>query len=281
LGKKIIHKTPIALASPSPLRLVLILLALFLHGCAGKPWTSPVAENETALITQTFTEMQQRDASCSCCLDAKATLSWDGPGEDHAIAGLLQLMLPTSLKFVVLNPLGQPLYALVSDGQEFQSINTTLRQHIIGRISSLAARYQIPEALLSENWGYWLTGRLREEGATIETIRRDVSGRGVWITMQYPGNAALAESHLLIRTETRQLLARVLVDRQGDTIATISYDGRSEHKNCSPVTRTTITDLPYKSKLTIDFSEILSNRSFTAANFRLKVPAEYNVQMDR
>ncbi len=275
------NKTPRAQASPSPFRLVLILLTLFLHGCASKPWTSLVAEGETTLITQAFNEMQQRDASYSCCLDAKTTLSWDGPGEDRSIAGFLQLMLPTSLKFVVLNPLGQPLYALVSDGQEFQSVNTTMKQHMIGKISSLAARYQIPESLLSENWGYWLTGRLQEKGAMIEAIRRDGSGRGVWITMQSPGDTALAKTHLLIRLETRQLLARVLVDHQGDTIATISYEGRSEHENCSPVSRTTITDLPYRSKLTIDFADVLTDRTFTAANFRLKVPANYDVQMDR
>ena len=262
-------------------RLTLILLALFLHGCAGKPWSSPVAENETAPITRTFTEMQQRDASCSCCLDAKTTLSWDGPGEDRAIAGFLQLMLPTSLKFVVLNPLGQPLYALVSDGQEFQSINTTLKQHVIGKISALATKYQIPSALLSENWGYWLTGRLQEKGAMIETIRRDSSGRGVWITMQYPEDAALARTHLLIQPETRQLLARVLVDHQGDTIATITYDGRNGQDTCAPASRVTITDLPYGSKLRIDFAEILTDRSFTPANFRLKVPANYDLEEDR
>jgi len=276
-----LNKIHMRQASPRPFRLVLILLALFLNGCAGKPWTSPVAEDETALITRTFAEMQQRDASCSCCLDAKTTLSWNGPGGDRTIAGLLQLMLPTSLKFVVLNPLGQPLYALVSDGQEFQSINTTLKQHIIGKISSLAAQYKIPESLLSENWGYWLTGRLQEKGVMLEAIRRDGSGRGVWITMQYPGDAALAKTHLLIRPETRQLLARVLVDHQGDTIATISYDGRSGKNDCAPVSRTTITDLPYGSKLRIDFTEILTDSSFSAANFRLKVPADYDVQVDR
>ena len=240
-----------------------------------------MAENETAPITRTFTEMQQRDASCSCCLDAKTTLSWDGPGEDRAIAGFLQLMLPTSLKFVVLNPLGQPLYALVSDGQEFQSINTTLKQHVIGKISALATKYQIPSALLSENWGYWLTGRLQEKGAMIETIRRDSSGRGVWITMQYPEDAALARTHLLIQPETRQLLARVLVDHQGDTIATITYDGRNGQDTCAPASRVTITDLPYGSKLRIDFAEILTDRSFMPANFRLKVPANYDLEVDK
>lgn len=267
-------------ASAAPSGFILILLVLLLNGCAGKPWTSPVADNETAFITRTFTEMQVRDASCFSCLDAKTTLSWETPGEDRSVAGFFQLMLPTSIKFVVINPLGQPLYALVSgDGQEFQSINTSLKQHSRGKISSLARQYKIPESLLSDDWGYWLTGRLHEKGARIEAIRRDGSGRGVWITMRYQGGeGGLGTSHLLIQPATRQLLARTLVDQQGKTIATISYDQRmgEGEDECAPVSRITISDLPYGSTLSIDFAEILTDRSFSEANFRLKVPADYS-----
>ncbi len=255
----------------------LILLALLVNGCAQKPWTIPVADNESAFITQRFAEMQERDASCFSCLDAKATLSWETPGEDRSVAGFFQLMLPTSVKFVVINPLGQPLYALVSDdGQEFESINTSLKQHTRGKIISLARQYKIPESLLSENWGYWLTGRLHEQGARIEAILRDGSGRGVWITMHDQGEGVLGKSHLLIEPTTKQLLARILVDRLGDTIATISYDQRMGQDECAPVSRITISDLPYGSQLSIDFAEILRDRSFSAANFRLKIPAGYS-----
>jgi hypothetical protein len=264
-------------------RLILILLLLLLllvNGCAGKPWTSPVTDNETASITQIFAEMQARDPSCFSCLDAKTTLSWETIGEDRSVAGFFQLMLPTSVKFVVINPLGQPLYALVSDnGQEFQSISTSLRQHTHGKISSLARQYKIPESLLSDNWGYWLTGRLHENGAGIKAIHRDGSGRGVWITMQSQGGVtSLGTSHLLIQPTTRQLLARILVDRQGETIATISYDQRMGEDECAPISKITITDLPYGSKLSIDFTDILTNRSFSATNFRLKVPADYETE---
>lgn len=265
-------------ANPSPFLLGLILLALLLNGCAAKPWTIQVTEDEAAFFTRTFEEMQERDASCFSCLDAETSLVWEGPGSNRSIAGYLQLMLPTSVKFVVLNPLGQPLYALVSDGREYQSINTGQRLHTIGRISALAAQYQIPEALLSENWGYWLTGRLQEERATIETIRRDDSGRGVWVTLRYQDEAHLAKSHLLIQPETRQLLSRILVDHQGKTVATLSYDQRHGKDDCAPVSRITISDLPYRSKLSISFTDILTDRSFTAANFRLRVPAGYTTQ---
>lgn len=265
-------------ANSSTFWLVMILLALILNGCAGKPWTSQVTADEAAFFAQTFEEMQQRDTSCFSCLDAETTLFWDSPGNKRSIAGFLQIMLPASVKFVVLNPLGQPLYALVSDGQEFQSINTGLKQHTFGRISSLAAQYQIPESLLSENWGYWLTGRLQEKKAIIEAMHRDGSGRGVWITLRYPGEATLAKSHLLIQPETKQLLARILVDYQGKTVATLSYDQRRGEEDCAPVSSMTISDLPYRSKLSINFTKVLTDRSFSAANFRLKVPADYDTQ---
>lgn len=264
---------------------ILILLALLTHGCAGKqPWTDPVVEEESARITQAFAEMQQRDASCSCCLDAKVTLSWDGPGEDRSVAGFLQLLLPTSLKFVVLNPLGQPLYALVNQGQGFESINISRKQHVIGNLSALATQYEIPGPLLADNWGYWLVGRLQEHEASIETIRQDSAGRGAWVTLRYPSEAALSKSHLLIQPRTKQLLARILVDQQGETIATLFYDGRNgieAQEACAPASRITITDLPYGSKVSIDFAEIITDRSLSAANFRLKVPADYQVIDDR
>lgn len=260
----------------SGLLLILSLSLLIVTGCARKPWTTTVRDEDSARIAQTFEEMQQRDASCFCCLDAKAGLFWDGPGEERSLAGFFQLMLPSSLKFVVLNPLGQPLYAMVSDGEEFQSVNTTLRQHVCGKLTALMAEYHIPRALFSADWGYWLIGRLHEPRATIETIRQDDAGRGVWITVSNPEEDVQAKSHLLIQPDTKRLLSRVLVDQQGETIATFFYEHGPEASDCTPPTRIIVTDLPYDAALNIDLTEMLTDRVFPASNFRLKVPANYD-----
>jgi len=262
-----------------PLPLLLPLLLLLLAGCAGRPWTTPVTDQEGLHIRKIFEEMQQRDASCFSCMDAKVSFFWDGPGEDRSVSGFLQLMLPSSVKFVVTNPLGQPLYAMVSNGRTFQSINTVLRQHTSGEISSLMQHYSIPVPLFSDHWGYWLMGRLHEQGASIEAIRQDEAGRGVWITMRYPGEETLAQSHLLLQLETKKLLSRILVDQQGDTIATLSYDHGTGQADCPPVSRVTITGLPYGSKLGIEFAEVLTDQVFSASRFRLKVPPDYEAQV--
>ena len=262
-----------------PLPLMLLLLMFLLAGCAGKPWTTQVTDQEGLHVRQIFEEIQERDASCFCCLDAKVSFFWDGPGEDRSISGFLQLMLPSSVKFVVTNPLGQPLYAIVSDGHDFQSINTVLRQHTNGEISDLMREYSIPASLLSDDWGYWLIGRLHEQGASIEAIRQDEAGRGVWITMRYPAEEALAQSHLLLQPETKKLLTRILVDQQGKTIATLSYEYGAARGDCVPVSRLTITELPYGSRLRVEFSEVLTEQVFSPARFRLKVPPGYEVQV--
>jgi hypothetical protein len=255
-----------------------LLVSVLVNGCAGKPWTAPVDVHETERVSQAFAEMQKRDAACFSCVDAKVILTLDTPGEDRSVSGSLMLMLPAAVKFVAPNPLGQPFYALVSNGLEFQAINTAQKLHTIGRISSLAAQYDIPSSLLSDNWSYWLIGRLQEKGALIETIRQDVSGRGVWVTTNYPGRASLAKSHLLIQPTTKQLLARILVDDQDKTIATIFYEQRAVQDGCAPAERITITDLPYGSSLRFEFTDILTDRTFSSADFRLKAPENYNTQ---
>jgi hypothetical protein len=118
-------------------------------------------------------------------------------------------------------------------------------------------------------------GRLHEQGAVIEAISQDESGRGVWITMRYPGEDALPQCRLLIQPDRKKLLARVLVDRQGDSIATFTYDYGTSQDDCAPAGRITVTGLPYGSKLNIDFTEILTDRVLSNADFRLKVPANY------
>jgi outer membrane lipoprotein-sorting protein len=257
------------------LPLLFPLVLLLVAGCAGKPWTTPVTDLEDQHIRRIFEEMQRRDSSCFASMDARVRVFWDGPGEARSISGFLQLMLPSSVRFVVTNPLEQPLYALVSNGHDFQSINTVSRQHTSGKISALIRQYGIPVPLVSDQWGYWLTGRLHEQGASIEAIRQDEAGRGVWLTMRYPGEEAPAHSHLLLQPETRRLLSRILVDGQGETIATLSYDHGTAQGDCPPVGRLTMSGLPYGSRLIVEFTEVLSDQLFSASTFRLKVPPGY------
>ena len=71
--------------------------------------------------------MQERDATCAPCLDGDAILSMENHLDAKALSGYVKFMLPESVKFIASNPLGQPLFALASDGVRFETLNTTDR----------------------------------------------------------------------------------------------------------------------------------------------------------
>lgn len=256
----------------------MLLLLMLLHGCAGKtPWTTPVDAGEASRFTALFQQMQQRDNACPSSLDAEATLIWDGPGENRNITGFLQFLPPAFLKFVILNPLGQPMYAVVSNGATFQSVHIINKLYTTGSLSTLASRYNVPGSLLSQHWGDWLTGRIEQEGISVETIHADISNRGVWVTVYYRNDPHLLKSHLLIDPSTQQLLSRVLISQQEETIATLTYQRSQDQTSCAIPESLTITDLPYNSQLTIKLGKILQDRNFTPSNFQMKIPAGFSI----
>ena len=112
-----------------PLILLIVSPLLFLQGCA-RPvlQTYPVAEPESRETLAAFAKHQQLYLDqCGCCLDAEAeaTVSMSIWFSNHSgkFSGYLQAMEPGYIKFFVLNPFGQPVYILATDGTMFKSLN--------------------------------------------------------------------------------------------------------------------------------------------------------------
>ena len=165
----------------------LCLVLLFSEGCARKPWTEPVDDNQAQSIRGMLQEMQKRDATCSSTLDTEATMSLKTAMETKSFSGFLQVKLPSFVKFVTANPLGQTLFVLVSDGQSYRSVNTIDKQFVSGGLLSLALRNDVPQELLTGNWGSWLSGRIEiPKDMEVTDIRQDTSSRGVWVKLENP-----------------------------------------------------------------------------------------------
>ena len=107
----------------------LSVLFFFLQGCA-RPvlQTYPASEQEAQLAASAFTRYQKiYQDECACCLDAEAdaTVSVSGWFSNHTgkLSGYLQVLEPGYIKFVALNPLGQPILILLTNGRIFKSLN--------------------------------------------------------------------------------------------------------------------------------------------------------------
>lgn len=263
------------------LLLAAVLLNLFLSGCARQYWTERLEEEEASEISRIVHLMQEETRNCPDSLDATALIFWKSPLEESAIEGYLQLLSPSFFKFVINNPLGQPLYAISSNGEMFQSLHIAQQKHIRGNIRSLALRNEIPPALVSGNWFAYLTGRLPEQTVEIGEINRDTTNKTVWIHLPnsvFSGEAEKVYVHLA--PAEREILGYLLLDQKDATLAEISYkDEKGKNILCLPRKTIEVTNLPWGAELRIELREINTDTQFQRDDFSLPVPPGYATQL--
>lgn len=258
------------------------LLIFILTGCARQRWSEPLQEAESQEITEIVTTMQEANKSCPDSLDADARIFWESPLADSGIVGFLQLLSPSFMKFIVTNPLGMPIYAFASNGKTFQTLNTTERQHIRGNVRTLAIRKELPLILAQGDWFAFLSGHLPSHSLKIEKITKDTIDQTVWLMLsQSDGNKTSDEQWVHLDTAKRKLLGYLFLDKNGNTIAEISYEEQKMGKDgCfSPEKKIQITDLPWGAEIRIELQDIRTDRQFNSSDFTLPQPAGYFKQL--
>jgi len=267
--------------------LIAASIALFLvaPGCARKPWRQPVTEDRSASVIDLMAQMRQSEQKRSSCIDADVNIFFTSNVRNRAVGGYMQLMQPSSIKFVTSNPLGQPLVVFVSDGHDAQFVNTMDAFFTDGDLTAFAQAFDIPPVAYASDWGTWLTGRLpRTTGVT--SIREDEKERGIWVSV---GNTAAMVSgtidplyeHVLIDPAERRILSRVFTDSSDTVEARIDYDGWiAETTGAAPLQpgRITISGLDYGGRLVLDFSGLRAMEGCRKSNFLLNRPPGYRYQ---
>lgn len=268
------------LPTSSALVIFFSLMILFSGGCARQLWTDPVDDIQAQAIRGMIQEIQKTDATCSSTLDAEVIVSWKTGMETKAFSGFLQLKHPSSVKFVTINPLGQTIAALVSDGNSFRSINTVTKQFLSGGLSNLALQNDIPPELLTGNWGSWMSGRIEiPKSAEVTDIRQDASARGIWIMLAIPNSRLSGKEYILIDLKNKRPLLRVLMNAEEKPIAQIEYGDWQKGTVCAQPAHFHITGLRMGAEITIQLSDIITDKVLTEKDFSLKPPPGYFIEL--
>lgn len=261
----------------SPL-LVATILLLLIPGCARKPWQQPIDGNRLDNTLSVVEQMRREEAARSNCIDADVAIYYTSTITDRAVSGYVLLMQPQSVKFVTANPLGQPVFALVSDGGQVQFVNTLESLYAAGEAQEFAESYSIPRIALASDWGTWLTARLPRQKDII-TIREDADGRGLWLEMN--GKNAAFREQVLLDTDRRQVVERAFTSPSGTIEARLVYEDllpeTSNGKSIQPGT-ITISELDYSGKVILKFSRLQTVEDCRPSDFRLRRPPGYNLQ---
>ncbi len=254
------------------LPLFLLFASLLLGGCATKPWNEPLKQSEADSIIQLTDSLIARDAECGGTLEGDLVLYYQNPFGKKALSGFLQFSIPSSYKFVMTNPFGQPVLIIAGDQKTFQAIDTIHRNYLAGSLRSFFLHNDIPIYFLTGDWGAWLTDRNLLPSSEITDIRNDRDSRGVWLSYKSKKRVY----HLLLDPQKKIFPVRILENEKGKKIAEITYDNWVVSAGCSQPQEINIAGLDYGTDIHIQLSNVaLSN---VHGVYRLKPPPGYSKQ---
>lgn len=269
--------------NPEKTRLCLIsvLLCFLLSGCAGQRWSGPLPEEEQGGIPQLIAAIQKVEKECPDSLDADALIFWKSPLDDWGVEGYMQLLSPSFIKFIVSNPLGQPVYAFASNGDGYQILLPRQYRHIRGNIRSLAIRKELPQILVLGDWFSYLTGKLPTASFEVVEINRDAKDTSIWLHIVSAGSGREPGSVWVhLDREQKTVLGYLFLDSNQETVAEIVYGNQQDRNDsCSSENEIKITELPWGAELTIQLKDISHSSQFSKKDFSLPVPPSYNTQL--
>jgi len=200
----------------------------FLQGCA-RPLlqTFPASEQEIQFAALAFTKHKQiYQDECACCLDAEvdAAVSVSGWFSNHTgkLSGYLQAMEPGNIKFVALNPLGQPILILLTNGRVFKILNVLEGKAYIGSVNSETFKKFAPPGFDPEFSYYWLTGRFPPGDIDILKVRRDKEQNGYWLQVRHEQSDI--DSMILFEPEESVVLRQIILSDRGDHLVDLVYE---------------------------------------------------------
>ncbi|MBW2466207.1 MAG: hypothetical protein JRF02_02815, partial [Deltaproteobacteria bacterium] len=183
---------------PLPPTFISLILLLLLQGCARQVLqTSPVSQHEAQITKSAFTRhLEKYQDECGCCIDAEVnvTVFISGWFNDHTakLSGYIQAMEPGYIKFVALNPLGQPILILLTDGKEFKSFNILEGKAYIGSTDSVTFKKFTPPGFDPRFSYYWLTGAQPPVGIEILDVRHDQKQEAYWLKVRYEDSGSVS-----------------------------------------------------------------------------------------
>ncbi|MFZ5774691.1 MAG: hypothetical protein ACOY3Z_04330 [Thermodesulfobacteriota bacterium] len=201
----------------------LLLLVLQVGGCATVPATVAVGDQEGERVAALFRQTLAAQRQCPGGLDAQVRVNLRSIWRSGSLQGFVQAMAPSSLKFVGVNPIGQPMIILATDGALFRAVVVPESAWYEGRVDAADFRKYAPADLDPARGFFWLTGRLAPEGLRIEAVEKDAQGTAHWLTCSYPGEEV--RQRVLFDPDTRLIRRHLVIGVNGRVAVDVGYDG--------------------------------------------------------
>lgn len=260
---------------------MLAVFSLVNTGCATLPTTRPLAQLQQQHTEALFRETMARQQDCSCCIDAQVRLSVKSLVQNGTISGFVQAKAPSFLKFTGLNPLGQPLMFLATDGTFFKYVSVPEAKGYEGLVTAAAFKKYAPQGFDPGHGFYWLAGRLAPEALRIFSVAQDPEGQGFWLELAYAAEASGGLHRHVLFDPAQQVIRRHLVaDADGRIMVDVWYEDYAKASeggsdNCRLPGLIRIHANNNGALMELALGDWLPEASFSANDFRVDLPSGF------
>lgn len=258
----------------------LVIFLLFSGGCATLPATRPLAELQQQQAVALFRETMAHQQDCPCCLDAQVRLSLKSLVQNGTISGFVQAKAPSFLKFTGLNPLGQPMMFLATDGTFFRYVAVPEAKGYEGLVTAAAFKKYAPQGFDPAHGFYWLAGRLAPEKLRIFSVAQDPEGHGLWLELAYAADVSEGKAlrrHVLFDPAQQVIRRHLVADSDGRIMVDVRYDDYTQASeggsdNCRLPGLISIHANHNGALMELTLGDWLPDASFNAGDFRVDLP---------
>ena len=247
-----------------------VLILLTLCSCAKTPWTSLLEGEPKNIVETSYMNFVASQEICHSSWDAEVDIRWTSSVRNFSFSGYCQVLEPAYLKFIVPNPLGQPIRIIVTNGSTYTDIDPVEKVVVRGDMRSWALRHELPLNLVNGTWLDWIGGRSSAPIEQIAEIRLDFENRGAWLSIASADSEAIQE-YILFNWEHGKIIERILLDDSDRIFATLAYLEWQDSDQCLFPVALSIDDLPLGGKVDLRFTEI-RQREFEPADFNVDIP---------
>ncbi len=245
--------------------------AVLFSGCAKLPDTLEIPQSEMEAVSGRFQQWIAGQKQCRAGIDARASITLSSIWQKGTLSGYLQAMSPSYLKFLGINPLGQPHVIFVTNGEGFRFVSVPDKTEYKGTVKGASYTKYAPQGFLPEHGFYWLTGRLHPGRITILDVSLDEEERGYWFDLSY-GNGT--RSLVLFDDEKNVMLRHIVLNAEGEKILNVFYDDYVEGA-CPLPGKITVTSLLHNSSMELVLADWLPDASLSKVDFTYFSPPDF------
>jgi hypothetical protein len=212
-------------------------------------------------------------------------LSLKSIAQNGVLSGFVQAKAPSFLKFTGLNPLGQPLMILVTDGIFFRYVAVSEARAYEGLITAAAFEKYAPQGFDPAHGFFWLAGRLAPGKLLIFSAAEDREGQGLWLELAYAADASEEKAlrhHVLFDPSQKLILRHFVADPDGRIMLDVVYGKYAEAPQGKPGHCRLPGEIMIRSRnngarMELVLGDWLDDASFSPEDFRVDLPPSFQL----